>query len=404
MVQLVVGSVPRGDDYFGQDAVIDILWSRLERDSVLLVAPRRFGKTAAMYRLLDEPRASYRPVYLNVEHISTAADFMVELLAALLRDRHLARTAERLWDGTKDFLDWLRSVPSTLDVGGIKVELREKTDVPANWQSYGDRIMNLLATEGTPLLLLVDEFPNLVNDIAQKSKEDAEHFLRWFRSARLAPETKTRFVVGGSINLVSSLDALGLVETINDLSVVRLRPFEVETAARFVRAVFDTHEVRLRPEVEQRILELVGAAIPYLLAVLLTAIFERRRVTGGEVTAELVDSAFEDDLLGGATSAMFQHYRSRLDRYYTRSEGNAAKAILGTLSRASSPVLGDTLYQVYLHATGSQPGIGSRERLMRLMQKLDNDFYVVSDDSSFAFFSRVLQLWWRRYYGFQEGQ
>ena len=44
MPSLIVGSTPRGDDYFGQDDLIHTLWSRLLHDNVLLVAPRRFGK------------------------------------------------------------------------------------------------------------------------------------------------------------------------------------------------------------------------------------------------------------------------------------------------------------------------------------------------------------------------
>lgn len=402
MVQLVVGSVPRGEDYFGQEALIESLWSRLERDNVLLLAPRRFGKTAAMYRLLDAPQGAYRPVYLDVEHIGTAADFMVELLAALLRDRHFARVLDTLWERTKDFGDWLRGLPSSIDVGGVKVELREKTDVPANWRSYGDRVMSLLATEGTPLLLLIDEFPNLVNDIAEKSPADAEQFLRWFRSARLAPGTKTRFVVGGSINLVSSLDDVGLVDTINDLSVVKLKPFDAATAARFVDAVFEARGARVPSEAKSRILELVGSPIPYLLSVLLVAVFERSRTANGVVTPDLVEAAFEEDLLGGATSAVFQHYRSRLDKYYSRTESAAAKAILALLSRAESPVAHSTLYQVYLRSSNAQPSPRRHEGFLRLMQKLENDFYVVSEDETSAFFSRVLSLWWKRYYGFQE--
>jgi len=45
----IIGNVPRGEDYFGQEQLIENLWNRLEKDNILLTAPRRFGKTAAMY-------------------------------------------------------------------------------------------------------------------------------------------------------------------------------------------------------------------------------------------------------------------------------------------------------------------------------------------------------------------
>src|SRR5215467_10394612 len=129
MPNLVIGSVPRGEDCFGRDALIESLWSRLERDNVLLVAPRRFGKTGVMYRLLDEPQSPFRPMYINFEHISTAGDFMVELIATILRDRHFARIGEMIWQETKGFGHFLRNLPSSVDIGGVKIELRERTDV-----------------------------------------------------------------------------------------------------------------------------------------------------------------------------------------------------------------------------------------------------------------------------------
>jgi len=233
----VIGGVPRGSDYFGREDLIDRLWSKLARDSVLLVAPRRFGKTGAMCRMLDQPRAPFRPRYMNVEYIMSAADFTVELMATLLTDRQFARIGHALWDQTKEFGAFLRNLPSSVDVGGLKVELRDKTDVRQNWMSYGERVMSLLSKGEPRLLLLVDEFAVMINHIRGRSSEEMEQLLRWFRRARTAPDTQTRFVIGGSINLVSTLDSVSLVDTINDLAVERLKPFEPEVARSFVMAI-----------------------------------------------------------------------------------------------------------------------------------------------------------------------
>jgi hypothetical protein len=315
MRELNVGGVPRGKDYFGREDLIENLWARLKRDNVLLVAPRRFGKTGAMYRLLDEPREPFRPLYINVEHIMSAADFMVEFLAALLRDHHFSRMLNNLREETKGLGRFLRNLPESIDMGGIKVILRDNTDVRQQWISYGERVMSILAKDKLHLLLLIDEFAIMIDNIAQRSSEEAERFLRWFRAVRTAPETKARFVFGGSINLIATLDAMGLVDTVNDLSIVRLEPFDTKTAKRFVETIFTSRRVKLMPKVRDTILELVGAPIPYLLSVLLTAIFDRQRATRKKVSVEMVNAAFQDDLLGGATAAVFRHYRSRIDQY-----------------------------------------------------------------------------------------
>jgi hypothetical protein len=247
---------------------------------------------------------------------------------------------------------------------------------------------------------LLDEFAVMIDKIARTNRPEAEQLLHWFRAARIAPNTKTRFVVGGSINLISTLDAMGLVDTVNDLSIERLKPFDSNTARKFIEAVFESREMELSTEALETILELVGEPIPYLLAVVLTAVFDRQRATQQQITAGMVRDAFEEDLLGGATSVVFQHYRSRIDQYYPGSEGQAAKAILGVLSRAEQPVGQDTLHLVFLKAGNSQAG-SNNDDFLRLMKKLDNDFYIVSRDGAYDFFSRVLKLWWKTHYGFQ---
>ena len=72
-----------------------------------------------------------------------------------------------------------------------------------------------------------------------------------------------------------------------------------------------------------------------------------------------------------------------------------------SLSRSDVPVKQDTLYFIYLKTVNQPPGPESEDGFTRLMQKLDNDFYVVTDDSGYAFFSRVLRLWWKTHFGFQ---
>ncbi len=399
MTDLVIGGPPRGGDYFGQDRLIDKIWSHLKKDNVLLTAPRRFGKTGAMYRLLDEPRDNFIPLYINVEYLSSADGFIIELLARLLKHHHFLKVAKTIWSRAKAFGRFIRNIPGGLDIGGIKVEIREKTDVREKWLEYGEQIKSMLAKGDRPLLLIIDEFPIMINNILNRDYEEAKQLLHWFRAARTAPDTKTRFVVGGSINLASTLEYRGLIDTIDDFYIIKLQPFSRETAEQYIEAVFQSKGAELTKEVSQTILEVVGRPIPYLLVVLLDAVFSRIKISKCDVTPGLVGEVFDNELLEGSTSAAFQHYRSRIDQYYLDLEARAAKEILGILSRAEQPVKKDTLYQVYLKTGNLSPGAQSREDFMRLMNKLENDFYIESQVDTFAFYSRVLKIWWKTHYG-----
>ena len=80
---------------------------------------------------------------------------------------------------------------------------------------------------------------------------------------------------------------------------------------------------------------------------------------------------------------------------------DAQKGSFPNASRAEGPVSRNTLEGIFLSSTNRQPSDSTRDAFVRLMAKLDNDFYVKSAGSSYTFFSRVLQLWWKTHYGYQ---
>ena len=397
----IIGNVPRGEDYFGQEQLIETLWKRLEKDNILLTAPRRFGKTAAMYKLLDEPRPQFLPLYTDLEPIETPGDFMVELISKVYQKRQFKRTINRLWEGSKDVALFFRNLPEDIDIGGFKFKVREATNMPVHWKSYGERLMDLISGEAPSLLLILDEFTVMIDNIARKTPEEAENVLRWFRAARIAPETRIRFVIGSSINLIPTLDSMGLVDTVNDLYIQKLKPFDDHTAKCYVEEVFDSQGVTLSTEARDMILELVGAPIPYLLAVLVSIVIDQQHATGAAVSPDLVKTVFNEDLLGGRTSASFRHYRSRIDTYYPGLEGDTARAILRSLSRSANGLEKQTLYQLFLQYSAQTHAHKTEEGFMHLMHKLENDFYISEQNRRVDFFSRVLKLWWKTNYGFQ---
>lgn len=54
MADFIVGSPVRDEDFWFRDDFIEDLWESLEKHNVLLLAPRRIGKTSVMYRMVEE--------------------------------------------------------------------------------------------------------------------------------------------------------------------------------------------------------------------------------------------------------------------------------------------------------------------------------------------------------------
>jgi len=53
---VIAGSPARDADFWFRKEFREKLWVSLKKHNVLLLAPRRTGKTSVMYRMLDDPK------------------------------------------------------------------------------------------------------------------------------------------------------------------------------------------------------------------------------------------------------------------------------------------------------------------------------------------------------------
>ncbi|MDE0055406.1 MAG: hypothetical protein OXT64_14315 [Gammaproteobacteria bacterium] len=84
MTRNVTGPPVIGDDLYGRHQEVDQLWAALERlENLLMLAPRRVGKTSLMRELHPDPRANWDVVYVDVEDARGAADLFARVMAEL---------------------------------------------------------------------------------------------------------------------------------------------------------------------------------------------------------------------------------------------------------------------------------------------------------------------------------
>src|SRR5580693_6198127 len=80
MVRKAVGTPVRGDDFYDREDEQRLIWNQLESDSLLLLAPRRVGKTSLMLRLQDTAaRHGFLSAYLSVAGVKTEFEFVRKL-------------------------------------------------------------------------------------------------------------------------------------------------------------------------------------------------------------------------------------------------------------------------------------------------------------------------------------
>ena len=53
----LVGAIPEPEELYGREALISHLWRMLDANNILLLAPRRFGKSGVMRHVFLHPHS-----------------------------------------------------------------------------------------------------------------------------------------------------------------------------------------------------------------------------------------------------------------------------------------------------------------------------------------------------------
>jgi hypothetical protein len=62
-------------DAVGRDQLVELLWDTIEKQSVIIAAERRIGKTTVLGLIESKPREGWTPVYQDLEKCKTALEF-----------------------------------------------------------------------------------------------------------------------------------------------------------------------------------------------------------------------------------------------------------------------------------------------------------------------------------------
>ncbi|MCY4454333.1 MAG: AAA family ATPase [Immundisolibacterales bacterium] len=386
-------------------AFVANLWRTLRSGHVVLAAPRRTGKTSVMDYLRDHPENGFRVVSINVQDLTHPADFFQVLLDAF-HDAHPEFVRDRLaegWGLVSGVLDRVESIGA----GGFKLAIRgSDPDWRTNWRRHGDTFLAQARNAGDPILFIIDEFPDMLINLAREDKGLLREFLAWFRTQRQNPaptRDSIRWLVGGSVNLAGTLDALGLVDLINDLEDVSLPPLTEEHIETFVADMLGGRSVPFDADVPRRLIARLGRPIPFFMQIATRDLYRRWKRGQRRIAATDVDAVFNEMIVGSAARTQLQHYYSRIRQYYAEPKRSIAHALLGQISVSESGLRRETL----LHETeraladlcATLPAHQRRQLFNQLMFDLENDFYIVEvEGGTCDFASGVLKSWWRKYH------
>ena len=370
----------------GRERLIQVLWETVEQQSLVITAERRIGKTTVIKKMSLEPREGWVPVYQDLEHCHTAAEFAMavykEIHQFLSGKGKAARRVKELFAGL-----------GGTEVGGV-LKLPEK--VSANWKDVLTRAVEDLVHEndaaGTKLLFLWDEMPYMLANIRDREGEQtAMEVLDLLRSLRQTHAT-LRMVITGSIGLHHVLASLREKKyansPVNDMASIEVPPLLESDAIKLAGLLMAGEVLRTDDEaVAAAAVAREADCFPFYIHHIVRAL----KIRGWDATPEKIAAVVASQLVEADDPWQLLHYRERIPLYYGNDQ-ETVRLVLDELAvRPDAAQVNELLARLKSAST-----FDDRERLLHLLSLMDRDHYLKRDeDGRYRFRFPLIRRWWK---------
>jgi hypothetical protein len=396
MVRLLPGPIPEPDDLIGREAALQECEQILTSSNLLLLAPRRFGKSGIMRYFLRKSTA-LTPLWLHLEDVNSGPQFAQRLIRALRTEPMLLKKLRTTGGRARKFLGRVEEI----NLGGV-FQTKLGSNPGNDWEEVAGAIIETLEEMDRPTLFLWDELPSMLRNMADREGLEATRtFLAWFRALRLDGDDRlrrNRFIVAGSTGLNYLLDRrLADPDLINDFRRYNVEPLAPPAAAELCRQLAACTGFTIEADAIGHLLARIGQAVPYFIQLFFAQAEQTRTHIGRTLTMAAIDTVFANQIVGVPCKAYFDQYRRRLKRYAPPVEA-AVIAILAAIARSAQPLSLDDLYALYAGRVGAA---ANDTDFAELLADLECDWYLTCDPQTgrYAFYMAVMRDWWARWYG-----
>lgn len=376
-MRIMTGQVARKENFWDRKTELEDIWYKIESGShILLVAPRRVGKTSIMYNILDNSKDEYIVLYIDTESANSENEFWKKLFFRLMEEEFV----NTLQNKAKNFFALLKTIKiSELTTKGIKFG----DDSEMDYASAFKKIIKELDTD-KKLIIMMDEFAlTIENIIKYEGIKNAQSLLKTHRELRQDSVllNKVTFVYAGSIGLesvASKMDSIGLI---NDLSSVKVLPLKFNDAKEFAKRLASSNTI----EIQENEIEYLLQKIEWLIPFYIQLIMDELRKTKVFITPKIIDDAF-DAILDNRNH--FDHWHVRL-KSLADNEYQFSKELLNKSSENM------TLQSTEAINIASKYSLNDDEA-KEIIHSLVYDGYINNNDNEkeYRFNSPILRMWW----------
>lgn len=385
----IIGLPARGTSFYQRDREIEKVTRALANgNNIQITAPRRVGKTSLLWYLLDNKIGSRHYIYIDTESIAETSGFYKKMLETILSDNKMSMSG-KLKAGFKDTGNKIFQKIKSIKILNTGVEFNHDESVRDYCEEFRNFLLGYASVEDTELVLLIDEFPQTIENINKKDSEAAINFLQGKREIRMDPviSQKVRFIYTGSIGLNQTVSSINATATINDLNSIEVEPLAEDEAIDLFRKLLNGRSVH--ESAEEALKKVLQWYIPFHIQLIVQEII-RINHSNATIKGEIVEKAI-DELLSLRNKNHFDHYYSRLRTHFKGNAFKYADLLLKQLAEKHALDKKDTL-ELALQCQ-------QEENYKLIIENLMYDGYIHSDSTQgiYLFNSPILARWWERF-------
>jgi hypothetical protein len=230
------------DEFFcdRQDESAFLTKSMKNQENVVLISPRRVGKTGLVYHCFNQPeiKDDYITISIDILHTTSFQEFIKELGAAVFHS--VAKQSERL---TKLFVATLRSLSGSfgLDPMTLLPTFDVKLGQISTPEYTLEEIFSYLEKADRPCIIAIDEF----QQITKYQKDNIEALLR----GRIQKLQNTHFIFAGSERrLMNEMFFSDKRPFYQSASLLQLDPIDLEVYTSFAIQQFKATDKKIESD------------------------------------------------------------------------------------------------------------------------------------------------------------
>ncbi|HEY4108676.1 hypothetical protein [Puia sp.] len=263
----ISGDSATGKQYLRRERIIDGFWREVRKGNhILLVAPRRAGKTSMMKDLAANCPEGYTGIYEDIESIRSKEAFFQCLFELIIQSIHRGKFAK-----ARSFLERCvkRYRIKAISKSGVSFESRD-----IDYESELRNMLPELKDADVHVVIFLDEFAEVIYKLKKIDRQqDAIEILHTLRQIRSDEDFKHFTVVyGGSIGLEYVIREIDRPKLINDLHPIKLSPLTPEETRQLIRQVTEKATIRISDEMINYLEEKLEYLLPYYINLTLEAV------------------------------------------------------------------------------------------------------------------------------------